>query len=307
MGFPNLISVHSLMLQSFTFSAPVSGRKLLVLGAVHGNEKCGTQAILRIVKEFEDGQLKLSQGSVTFVPICNPKAYEADTRYIDRNLNRFLVPQEKPDCYEAQIGNVLCPLLEKCDVLLDLHSYSVGGEPFVFVGNPYTAEHDFANCLGAAAGLTGWQAAYAASGRENVDVDPEEATGTTEYARRFGVRAVTLECGQHKDPLASEIAYQAIRRALNFLQLASLSVTSTAKLAKLVEVKKVFYRDDERSVFTKQWKHLDWVAGGEIVASNPQGGQIAVPADGYIILPHFDAPCGAEWFYWGQERQRDGE
>ena len=295
------------MIQSFTFSAPVAGLKFLVLGAVHGNEQCGTQAILRIVKEFEEGQLKLAQGSVTFVPICNPKAYAADTRYIDRNLNRFLVPQEKPDCYEAQIGNVLCPLLEKCDVLLDLHSYSVGGDPFVFVGSPYTAEHDFANCLGAAAGLTGWQAAYAASSRDNGVVDPEEAIGTTEYARRFGARAVTLECGQHKNPLSSEVAYQAIRQALNFLQLVSLNVSTTVQPTKLVEVKKVFYRDDENSVFTKQWKHLEWVVGGEVIASSPQGSQITAPADGYIILPHADTPCGTEWFYWGQERRRDTE
>ena len=289
------------MLQSISFTSLNPGAKLLVLGAVHGDEKCGAYAIRRILKEFEEGGLALDQGSVTFVPVCNPRAFAADVRYIDRNLNRYLVPREKPDCYEARIGNVLCPLLEKCDVLLDLHSYTAGGAPFVFVGAPSTKEHEFANCLGASVALTGWQTAYAASGRKNEDADPQESIGTTEYAREFGAIGVTLECGQHKDNVSVEVAYRAIKNALNFLRLVPAGASASKTATKLIEVKKVFYRGTG-GTFTRPWKHLEQVKKGDIIAKDESNAPVQVPDDGYLILPHADTLAGTEWFYWGQER-----
>jgi predicted deacylase len=52
------------------------GPRLLVLGAVHGNETSGTQGILRVLGEIESKALSLVAGSVTFVPITNPLAKE---------------------------------------------------------------------------------------------------------------------------------------------------------------------------------------------------------------------------------------
>ena len=290
------------MIITHTFYAETPGPKLLVTGAVHGNEKCGTYAIRRILKEIEEGGLTLDRGSVTFVPICNPRAFNADKRFIERNLNRFLIPQEKPDCYEAQLGNILCSILADCDVLLDLHSYTVGGDPFVFIGPPNHKEYAFADCLGAAAILTGWQSAYAASGRNNVNVDSEESTGTTEYVRRFGAIAVTLECGQHKAAESIEFAYQAIRRALNFLQLVSQPIEGHQQHTgtRLIEVKRVFYRGNG-GAFTKAWKHLESVKKGDVIARDENENLIAIPEDGYLILPHVDTLNGTEWFYWGIE------
>jgi predicted deacylase len=278
----------------------VPGPKFLVTGAVHGNEKCGSYAIKRVLKEIEDGVLTVDRGSVTFVPICNPKAFVADTRFVERNLNRFLIPMEKPDCYEANLGNILCPILANCNFLLDLHSYSVGSDPFVFVGPPNDKEYAFAQSLCAAALLTGWQSAYAASGREDKKNDPEESTGTTEYSRKFGAIAVTLECGQHKAAESAEFAYQAIHRALRYLQitLQPLQEKQQKKHSHLIEVKKVFYRGNG-GAFVKDWKHLDPVKKEETIAIDENKKPIKIPDDGYLILPHFDAPNGTEWFYWG--------
>ena len=292
------------MLQSVSFTSLEPGARLLILGAVHGDEKCGAYAIRRVLKEFEDGSLVIERGSVTFVPVCNPRAFDADVRFIDRNLNRYLVPQEKPDCYEAQLGNILCPLLEKCDVLLDLHSYTAGGAPFVFVGEPDTREHEFANCLGATVALTGWQTAYAASGRKNESADPNESIGTTEYARKFGAIGTTLECGQHKDDFSVVVAYRAIHSALRFLGLVSGGASGQKTATKLIEVKKVFYRGDGGS-FAKPWKHLEPVKKGEVIAQDENNQPVTVPDDGYLVLPHADTSPGTEWFYWGQARAGD--
>ncbi|MCA3176279.1 MAG: succinylglutamate desuccinylase/aspartoacylase family protein, partial [Burkholderiales bacterium] len=45
------------------------GPQVLVLGAVHGNEICGTRAIERVLREIDDGSLKIERGSVTFIPV----------------------------------------------------------------------------------------------------------------------------------------------------------------------------------------------------------------------------------------------
>ncbi|WP_436178356.1 hypothetical protein [Acidovorax sp. LjRoot66] len=66
--------------------------------------------------------------------MTNPYAYQQRTRQGDRNLNRNLRVGAQPADYEDQIANVLCPLLDAHDVLLDLHSFHTPGQPFTMVG-----------------------------------------------------------------------------------------------------------------------------------------------------------------------------
>ena len=110
------------------------GPKLIVLGAVHGNETCGTRAIARILSEIDSGALRIERGTLTLVPVTNPLAYQLGQRQGDRNLNRHLLPNQAPVEFEDRIANVLCPLLAEHDVLVDLHSFHTPGMPFVMVG-----------------------------------------------------------------------------------------------------------------------------------------------------------------------------
>ena len=112
---------------SISFSGKHDGPRLIVLGAVHGNETCGTQAIQRIIAEFNASNFVLQRGSVTFVPVTNVMAYERGQRCGQRNLNRMLLPYAEPVAYEDHVANWLCPLLAKHDVLLDLHSFQSKG------------------------------------------------------------------------------------------------------------------------------------------------------------------------------------
>jgi predicted deacylase len=287
------------MLAPVVYKGSQAGPKLLVLGAVHGNEKCGTAAITRVIAEIKTGAVKIAKGQVTFVPICNPRAYEKDTRFTERNLNRYLVPTENSATYEAELGNELCPLIAACDALLDIHSYTAGGAPFVFIGGADERERAFGSCLGAAALLTGWEQAYAKTGRRKEKADKNEGVGTTEYARRQGAIAVTLECGQHKAPESPEIAYRAIHNALAHFGLIENAKSPPASDTQLITVTHVYYRDDAGS-FPKNWKHLDKVAKGELFAYRADGGAIHAPQDGYMIMPRPDCPLGEEWFYFGE-------
>ena len=120
--------------QSIAYTSPEPGTRLIVTGAVHGNETCGTQAIRRVMTELDAGTLALARGQVTFVPVTNPLAYERRQRQGERNLNRRLAPTEEPREFEDHIANWLCPLLAQHEVLLDLHSFPTPGPPFVMLG-----------------------------------------------------------------------------------------------------------------------------------------------------------------------------
>lgn len=289
------------MIVAHTFSGLEPGPKFLVIGAIHGNEKCGTVGCNKVIEEINSGALEIKRGSVTFVPIGNPRAYDQDKRFTERNLNRYLVPHPEPDTYEAKLGNILCPMLEACDVHLAIHSYTVGGEPFIFVAPKDEKEHAFAASLGPRTLLTGWEEAYAATGRKSKKADDEEATGSIEYARRHGAMAVNIECGQHKDPQAPGVAYRAIRNALRYLEMTNEpKFEKFSDATRLVTVTHVYYRDDEGK-FPKNWKHLEAAKKGDALAFSADGLPIAAPDDGFVIMPKADCPIGEEWFYFGVE------
>ena len=96
------------MIEKFEFMSNKDGLSLLVLAAIHGNETAGVRACHRVIQEFQSGRLKLTQGSLTLVPICNPEAYKKDVRCIDENLNRVIVPHPHPQTYEQGLANEMC-------------------------------------------------------------------------------------------------------------------------------------------------------------------------------------------------------
>ena len=73
-------------LMSTRFTGLAQGPRLLVLGAVHGNETCGPTAISRVIADCQAGRISIARGEVTFVPVANPRAYRQRTREGDRNL-----------------------------------------------------------------------------------------------------------------------------------------------------------------------------------------------------------------------------
>ncbi len=285
------------MLNPVGFSSSISGPRLLVLGGVHGNEVCGPAAIDYILGLFNTGKIQVAAGSVTFVPICNPRAYAENKRFIDRNLNRALARRAEPKAYEEFLMNDLAVLLEDCDVLLDIHSYRAGGPAFAFRGGDELREREepFIAALGLNHVIYGWQEAYAASGAK---IDPTESVGTTEYARNHGAIATTVECGQHLDPSAIPVAIRAIEGALTHCGIAKLPLPPRQDNMRRTRIKQLFYKQ-RTGGYAKPWKHLDEIKEGELIATFEDGQKILAPFTGRMVLPHADCPVGQEWFYLG--------
>ena len=125
------------MLEKFVFKGNNDELHLLVLAAIHGNETAGVRACQRVIQEFQSRQLKLTHGSLTLVPICNPEAYKKDVRCIDENLNRVIVPHPHPQTYEQGLANEICELINSHRLTLDLHStHCIGDVPFAFCDYP---------------------------------------------------------------------------------------------------------------------------------------------------------------------------
>ncbi|MCA1978384.1 MAG: succinylglutamate desuccinylase/aspartoacylase family protein [Thiobacillus sp.] len=305
----------SLHFQSIAFAGLATGPRLIVLGAVHGNETCGTQAIRRIVGELECGELAIAAGRVTFVPVTNPLAYARHTRMGDRNLNRNLAPTDAPVEFEDHVANWLCPVLEAHDVLLDLHSFHTAGEPFVMLGpenntgvlEPFARadeEAALALRLGVRRFVDGWLDTYAAgvarrqaAGQAGGEADARYGVGTTEYMRAHGGIALTLECGQHDDPAAPAVAYRAIRNTLAHLGLTRDAAPHAVTDTQALRLYAVVDRLAEGDTFCRPWASFDPVKAGERIGVRHDGSEVRADQDGYVVFPNPGALPGQEWFY----------
>lgn len=275
-------------IEKHIFDSGKDGKTLVVFGAVHGNEKCGTLAIRRAIDEG----LKPDSGKIIYIPICNPKAYEENVRFIDRNLNRYLYPKDVQEHYEDSLDPVLCETLDEADFLLDLHSYESQGKAFIFLGES-KEENDFALALGVHDFVYGWAEAFSSSSEKG----SLEGMGTTEYTRSKNGKAITLECGHHANEDAAEVGYAAIKNALAYVVTGEREVRA-ADDNRIVKMQTVFYKEREGS-WTKPWKHYDEVKAGDILASYDDGEDIIAPEDGFIVLPKATPKLGGEWFYFG--------
>lgn len=317
-------SAPLLPFKSVRYAGPAAGPRLIVTGAVHGNETCGTVGIGRVMAELDAGTLRIARGALTLVPVCNALAYQRGTREGDRNLNRALGPTDTPRQFEDHVANWLCPLLAAHEVLLDLHSFRSAGEAFVFVGpednagevEPFAQaarEAALARVLGVGRAVDGWLTTYArgvqrrraAAGAQAdaLELHPRFGVGTTEYMRSQGGCALTLECGPHDDPQAPEVAYRAIRRTLAHLGLTDEPAPVPASLESL-SLYEVVDRHDAGDRFAREWQGFDAVAAGELVGTRADGTPVRAADAGRLVFPDPGARPGGAWFYLARTGSR---
>ena len=299
-----MTTARDLQFKSTNYTGLGKGPRLIITGAVHGNETCGTKAILRVMEEIDSGKLLVANGSVTFVPVTNPLAYQLVRRSGDRNLNRNLFPNENPQDFEDQIANWLCPLLAQHDVLLDLHSFNADSEPFVMMGpldndgplQPFKhadKERALARRLGVRRFVDGWLGTYGQgvqrrmSDASQLETVLRYGVGTTEFMRTTGGYALTLECGQHNDPAAPEVAYRAIMNTLAFLNVIDAPAPEPIPADKT----------DAADSFVQTWSSFDPVSRGQQIGVRADGTPVTSELDGRILFPDVNAGANQEWYY----------
>jgi predicted deacylase len=312
---------HLLHLHHQHFQGQRSGPRLIVTGAVHGNEICGTVAIRRVLDDISASRLRILAGAVTFVPIVNPLAYTLKQRAGDRNLNRNLQPTASPREFEDVIANWLCPLMAQHDVLLDLHSTRAQNPAFAMLGprdndgplQPFRhsqAERAMARHLGVKRFVDGWLATYALGVQRRVargqggefNRAPHYGVGTTEYMRSVGGYAITLECGQHDDPQSPEVGYHAILNTLAFLGISDGVAPAPVEDSEveMLHMVDVVDREHPDDTFARAWSSFDRLQEGELIATRNDGSRLVAPRDGFILFPDALAAPHHEWYYFTQ-------
>jgi len=307
--------------KSIQFTGKFSGPKLIVTGAVHGNETCGTVAINRVLDDIDAQRLKIVAGHVTFVPITNPLAYAKNERTGDRNLNRNLYPIASPVDFEDHVANWLCPLLAQHDALLDLHSTRAMNPAFAMLGpinnggplQPFAhfqKERAMAAHLGVHRFVDGWLGTYAlgverrrtlavASGStlNPLNTDSRYGVGTTEYMRSVGGYAITLECGQHDDPRSPEVGYQAIVNTLAFLGISDGQRPAAVGNIEHLHMVDVIDKQAAGDSFIREWASFNKLVKGDLIGTRADGTALHAQTDGYILFPDAKSLPGNEWYY----------
>ena len=315
------MTMQNLHFKHSTYRAIHAGPKVIISGAVHGNETCGTQAIQRFMAEIDAGQHHLKCGVLSLVPIANPLAYAKQQREGERNLNRNFRPTTEAVHFEDHAANWLCGVFSEHDVLLDLHSFRGTGSPFVMLGpadnagdiEPFTLssiEEALAVRLGINRCVHGWLSTYARGvasrqarrgdaheSMQDQQMHPFFGVGTTEFMRSVGGCGLTLECGQHQDPQAPEIAYQAILATLRHLGLLAGMPPIPNHSMETLCIYDVIDKLDDADRFSHEWASFDPVEKGDLIAIRADGAELLADHDGCILFPDIGAGVNDEWFY----------
>jgi predicted deacylase len=121
----------STALRGWRYRASARGPKILVTGAVHGDEVTSSAALWHAAEQLADW---ITAGSVTLIPCVNVLAVRASQRQVpleNIDLNRRF-PGRPDGLLADRIAHALTGLLEEHDALIDVHTagWSV---PFVLL------------------------------------------------------------------------------------------------------------------------------------------------------------------------------
>lgn len=198
------------------WASGVPGPKVMVQALTHGNEICGAIALDWLLKTGwrpAVGELVLAFGNVQAYANFNP-ADPFPSRLVDEDYNRVWADEQlygSRDTVELQRARQLRPFVDEAEQLLDIHSMSEACAPLMVCGT-VNKNAAYSRLLGMPEFLlidTGHPA-----GLRMVE---RGAFGDPSSARH----AVLIECGQHWEKAAADVAVDCLVRFLGLTGLAT--------------------------------------------------------------------------------------
>jgi hypothetical protein len=193
----------------WSFESAVPGPHVMVNAVTHGNELCGAIAVDRLLREG----LRPVRGKLTlaFANVAAYKKFDAAkphaNRFVDEDFNRVWsasVLDGPRESVELNRARELRPLIDTVDYLFDIHSMHDPHGPLMLSGLL----------------AKGIALAKAVGVPEHIVADAGHANGTRlrDYAG-FGdpsspKTALLIECGQHWERAAADLAWQSTWRFL---------------------------------------------------------------------------------------------
>jgi len=258
-----------------TLEGSRAGPTVAVFAGVHGNELAGIRVVnyLRRNIELTAGTLHLVYG--------NPRAIDAQTRFVEKNLNRcFQESALSGDTYEEKRAVTLMQLLDTCDALLDLHAYNEPhGEATPFV---ITEENAFSL-------VSQFDVSYVITG-----IDAIEKGGTDAYMSNQGKVGICVELGAISTP--DVYIDLGIATALQFLYHFGLITERPAphkRTQSILRVQGKHIRQSEDFSFAKNFMTFEAVQAGQLICIDG-GVPIHATEDVRLLFSSGMKPVGVE-------------
>ena len=195
------------------FEAAEPGPHVLVCALTHGNEICGAIALDRLLRAGvrpRRGTLTLAFDNVAAYREFDPR-YPIASRYVDEDFNRLWAPATLDGTrrsVELERARALRPIVDAADFLLDLHSMQYATAPLMLAGL-LPRSRELARRVGIPE-LIMCDAGHAAGPRmRDYGGFGDPASAKT---------ALLIECGQHWERRAAEVATDVMLRFLIALE-----------------------------------------------------------------------------------------
>ena len=165
------------------------GPTSIILAGVHGDERCGIDALEKILPT-----ILIEKGIVLF-GYGNPRAIEANKRFTESNLNRLfkdddLLLETERNSYEYKRAQFLKKYLNQADALLDIHAnLTLNSKPFLICE------------VNAKEIVERLPIDLVVSGFDHI-----QPGGTDYYMNSIGKIGICVECGYLNDPQSTQIA-----------------------------------------------------------------------------------------------------
>lgn len=268
----------------FSADASLPRPHLAVVGAIHGNEHCGLSAIARLSRELARQQLRLQRGTVSLVH-GNPQATREARRHtacgvdLNRVFDYRFVDELEPAHWadEHRRAQALRPLFERVDAVLDLHSTSAPSDAFA-IASRVPASEALALALDLDYVTFGWDGPGLLGDQVLLGL----------LTRRV-LPGVAVECGQHDDPVAPEVAYQCALRALAHFGL--IAPLPPARAARRLVVTTAVKRTSASFRFARPLRGLEALPAGTLLGYDDHLA-VSVRHACRVIMPNEAAAIG---------------
>jgi len=269
------------------FAAAEPGPHVLVTALTHGNEICGAIALdtlFRAGVRPRRGQLTLAFDNVAAYREFDPR-YPIASRYVDEDFNRLWSPATLDGprhSIELERARALRPIVDVADFLLDLHSMQYATAPLMLAGL-LPRSRELARQIGIPE-LIMCDAGHAAGPRmRDYGGFGDPASAKT---------ALLIECGQHWERRAAEVAIDVMLRFL--IALGSVERDDVAALGgpdfdatprqRVIEVTEAVTITGEHFDFAGNFRGLEVLPEKGSLIGRDDGREVRTPYDNCVLI-----------------------
>ena len=251
-----------------SFDSGVAGPHVMVNALTHGNEICGAIVVDRLLRQGlrpRRGRLTLAFANIAAFGRFDP-ANPYTSRFVDEDFNRVWTPERldgNARSVELNRARQLRPVVDTADYLLDIHSMLEPSPP-VMISGPLDKGIRFAFDVGVPQNVVS-------------DVGHSNGTRMRDYGG-FGdpaspKNALLVECGQHWERAAEQVAWQTTWRFLSCLDVVDPALVARELDAaalpppRLIRVTDAVVANSPAFRFARPFSGLDVVArAGDVIA-----------------------------------------